>query len=105
LRSSRFGAHRCPRQPEPAIGSRQKPGAFVAKEFLHGGAGGSNTLSLRASTNHCLMMGSPTTSSVTSRRSSSSVAAHHVNFPDYGDDELLAVTELIPADINYKFSH
>src|SRR5229473_2511409 len=37
-------------------------------------AGGSSTLSLRESTNHCRTTGRPTTSSVTSRRSSSSVA-------------------------------
>jgi probable Rubsico expression protein CbbX len=30
--------------------------------------------------------------------------AHHIDFPDYGDDELLAIAELMLADMNYKFS-
>jgi probable Rubsico expression protein CbbX len=30
--------------------------------------------------------------------------AHHIDFPDYSDDELLAIAELILRDINYKFS-
>jgi len=30
--------------------------------------------------------------------------AHHIDFPDYSDDELLAIAELMLHDINYRFS-
>src|SRR6266850_2420942 len=30
--------------------------------------------------------------------------AHHIDFPDYADDELLAIAELMLGDMNYKFS-
>jgi probable Rubsico expression protein CbbX len=30
--------------------------------------------------------------------------AHHIDFPDYADDELLAIAELMLRDMNYKFS-
>ena len=30
--------------------------------------------------------------------------AHHIDFPDYSDDELLAIAELMLQDMNYKFS-
>src|SRR5260370_24295847 len=30
--------------------------------------------------------------------------AHHIDFPDYSDDELLAIAELMLRDMNYKFS-
>jgi probable Rubsico expression protein CbbX len=30
--------------------------------------------------------------------------AHHIDFPDYSDDELLAIAELMLHDMNYKFS-
>lgn len=30
--------------------------------------------------------------------------AHHIDFPDYADDELLAIAELMLRDLNYKFS-
>src|ERR1700749_1985237 len=30
--------------------------------------------------------------------------AHHIDFPDYADDELLAIAELMLHDMNYKFS-
>jgi probable Rubsico expression protein CbbX len=30
--------------------------------------------------------------------------AHHIDFPDYSDDELLAIAELMLRDINYKFT-
>jgi probable Rubsico expression protein CbbX len=30
--------------------------------------------------------------------------AHHIDFPDYSDDELLAISELMLADQNYRFS-
>jgi probable Rubsico expression protein CbbX len=30
--------------------------------------------------------------------------AHHIDFPDYADDELLAISELMLGDMNYKFS-
>src|SRR5215471_2305276 len=30
--------------------------------------------------------------------------AHHVDFPDYSDDELLAISELMLAEQNYRFS-
>ena len=30
--------------------------------------------------------------------------AHHIDFPDYADDELLAIAELMLQDMNYKFS-
>lgn len=30
--------------------------------------------------------------------------AHHIDFPDYADDELLAIAELMPREMNYKFS-
>ncbi len=30
--------------------------------------------------------------------------AHHIDFPDYSDDELLAIAQLMLHDINYKFS-
>ena len=29
--------------------------------------------------------------------------AHHIDFPDYNDDELLAIAELMLHDMNYKF--
>src|ERR1700754_4993361 len=29
---------------------------------------------------------------------------HHIDFPDYADDELLAIAELMLRDMNYKFS-
>src|SRR5271156_4803073 len=29
--------------------------------------------------------------------------AHHIDFPDYADDELLAIAELMLRDMNYKF--
>jgi probable Rubsico expression protein CbbX len=29
--------------------------------------------------------------------------AHHIDFPDYSEDELLAIAELMLRDINYKF--
>ena len=29
--------------------------------------------------------------------------AHHIDFPDYSDDELLAIAELMLREINYKF--
>ncbi len=30
--------------------------------------------------------------------------AHHIDFPDYADNELLAIAELMLRDMNYKFS-
>jgi probable Rubsico expression protein CbbX len=30
--------------------------------------------------------------------------AHHIDFPDYAEDELLAIAELMLRDMNYKFS-
>jgi probable Rubsico expression protein CbbX len=30
--------------------------------------------------------------------------AHHIDFPDYSDDELLAIAELMLHDMNYRFS-
>jgi len=30
--------------------------------------------------------------------------AHHIDFPDYSNDELLAIAELMLRDINYKFT-
>src|SRR5213075_2267857 len=30
--------------------------------------------------------------------------AHHIDFPDYSDDELLAIAEMMLRDMNYKFS-
>ena len=30
--------------------------------------------------------------------------AHHIDFPDYADDELIAIAELMLRDMNYKFS-
>ena len=30
--------------------------------------------------------------------------AHHIDFPDYSEDELLTIAELMLRDINYKFS-
>ncbi|MBR1245392.1 CbbX protein [Bradyrhizobium sp. AUGA SZCCT0169] len=30
--------------------------------------------------------------------------AHHIDFPDYSNDELLAISELMLHDMNYKFS-
>ena len=30
--------------------------------------------------------------------------AHHIDFPDYADDELLAIAELMLRDMNYRFS-
>jgi hypothetical protein len=30
--------------------------------------------------------------------------AHHIDFPDYADDELLAIAELMLREMNYKFS-
>ena len=30
--------------------------------------------------------------------------AHHIDFPDYSDDELLAISELMLAEQNYRFS-
>lgn len=30
--------------------------------------------------------------------------AHHIDFPDYSDDELLSIAEMILRDLNYKFS-
>ena len=30
--------------------------------------------------------------------------AHHIDFPDYADDELLAIAELMLRDMSYKFS-
>ena len=30
--------------------------------------------------------------------------AHHIDFPDYADDELLSIAELMLRDMNYKFS-
>ena len=30
--------------------------------------------------------------------------AHHIDFPDYSEDELLAIAELMLRDMNYKFS-
>ncbi len=30
--------------------------------------------------------------------------AHHIDFPDYADDELLAISELMLKDQNYRFS-
>jgi hypothetical protein len=30
--------------------------------------------------------------------------AHHVDFPDYADEELLAIAELMLRDMNYKFT-
>ena len=30
--------------------------------------------------------------------------AHHIDFPDYSDDELLAIAELMLRDMNYRFS-
>src|SRR6266481_3518000 len=30
--------------------------------------------------------------------------AHHIDFPDYADDELLAIAELMLGDMNYRFS-
>ena len=30
--------------------------------------------------------------------------AHHIDFPDYSNDELLAIAELMLHDMNYKFS-
>ena len=30
--------------------------------------------------------------------------AHHIDFPDYSDDELLAIAELMLQDMNYRFS-
>jgi probable Rubsico expression protein CbbX len=30
--------------------------------------------------------------------------AHHIDFPDYADDELLAIAELMLRDMNYKFT-
>ena len=30
--------------------------------------------------------------------------AHHIDFPDYSDDELLAIAEMMLHDMNYKFS-
>src|SRR5712664_2440897 len=30
--------------------------------------------------------------------------AHHIDFPDYSDDELLAISELMLHDLNYRFS-
>ena len=31
--------------------------------------------------------------------------AHHIDFPDYADDELLAIAELMLRDMNYGFTH
>jgi probable Rubsico expression protein CbbX len=31
--------------------------------------------------------------------------AHHIDFPDYADDELFAIAELMLCDMNYKFTH
>ncbi|MET3843516.1 CbbX protein [Bradyrhizobium sp. OAE829] len=31
--------------------------------------------------------------------------AHHIDFPDYSNDELLAIAELMLHDMNYKFSN
>jgi probable Rubsico expression protein CbbX len=31
--------------------------------------------------------------------------AHHIDFPDYSDDELLAIAELMLQAQNYRFSH
>jgi hypothetical protein len=28
--------------------------------------------------------------------------AHHIDFPDYSDDELLSIAELMLRDMNYK---
>lgn len=30
--------------------------------------------------------------------------AHHIDFPDYGDDELLSIAKLMLASMNYRFS-
>src|SRR5262249_18370195 len=30
--------------------------------------------------------------------------AHHIDFPDYADDELISIAELMLRDMNYKFS-
>jgi probable Rubsico expression protein CbbX len=30
--------------------------------------------------------------------------AHHIDFPDYADDELLAIADLMLGDMNYRFS-
>src|SRR5258708_10649372 len=30
--------------------------------------------------------------------------AHHIDFPDYADDELLAIAELMLCDMNYGFT-
>ena len=30
--------------------------------------------------------------------------AHHIDFPDYADDELLAIAELMLRDMNYRFT-
>jgi hypothetical protein len=30
--------------------------------------------------------------------------AHHIDFPDYSEDELLAIAELMLHDMNYRFS-
>jgi hypothetical protein len=30
--------------------------------------------------------------------------AHHIDFPDYADDELLAIAELMLRDMNYKLT-
>jgi hypothetical protein len=30
--------------------------------------------------------------------------AHHIDFPDYADDELLAIAETMLGDMNYQFS-
>jgi hypothetical protein len=30
--------------------------------------------------------------------------AHHIDFPDYSDDELLTISELMLAEQNYRFS-
>src|SRR5260370_23360806 len=30
--------------------------------------------------------------------------AHHIDFPDYSDDELLAISELMLREMNYRFS-
>jgi hypothetical protein len=30
--------------------------------------------------------------------------AHHIDFPDYADDELMSIAEMMLRDMNYKFS-
>ena len=30
--------------------------------------------------------------------------AHHIDFPDYSDEDLFSIAELLPRDMNYKFT-